>query len=235
MSESTEIKIETPSSEGAAPTAENSGEFARLLGEQEADQKQDVKAGDKVNGVLVKVGPVDCFVDFGGRSEGRIKATELQNEEGKLIFAIGEPIEAYVVEDQAEILLTRFLHQHDKDSDKLYQAYKSGIPVEGQVKATNKWGLGVEIQGVRAFCPISQIDLRFVEDPQSFRDQVLQFKIIRYSDQGRNIVLSRRALLEKVQEEQAGEVRSRIVEGADRKSTRLNSSHSDRSRMPSSA
>ena len=205
-----------PADEGQSQSApaQDSGEFARLLAEDQTAAKQDAKVGAKVRGVLVKIGPEDCFVDFGGRSEGRLKTLELLDAEGKPGLAVGDPIEAYVVEDQAEILLTRFLHQHDQASDKLYQAFKAGIPVEGQVKAINKWGLGVDIQGVRAFCPLSQIDLRFVEDPQSFKDQVLQFKILRYSDQGRNIVLSRRALLEKVQDEQAAQVKGRIAEGA---------------------
>ncbi|MCC7264308.1 MAG: S1 RNA-binding domain-containing protein [Candidatus Latescibacteria bacterium] len=194
--------------------AQAGGEFARLLAEQEAGKKQEVKVGAKVQGVLVKIGAEDSFVDFGGRSEGRLKTLELLDAEGKPGLVVGDPIEAYVVEDQAEILLTRFVHQHDQASDKLYQAFKAGIPVEGQVKATNKWGLGVDIQGVRAFCPMSQIDTRFVEDPQSFKDQVMQFKILRYSDQGRNIVLSRRALLEKVQDEQAAQVKGQIAEGA---------------------
>ncbi|MBI2505954.1 MAG: S1 RNA-binding domain-containing protein [Candidatus Latescibacteria bacterium] len=218
MSESAQTQNAGPSPEGEAQgqTAETQGggEFARLLAQQEAGQRQEVKTGAKVNGVLVKIGPEDSFVDFGSRSEGRIKTLELCDAEGKPVFAVGDPIEAFVVEDQAEILLTRFLHQHDQSTDKLYQAYKAGIPVEGQVKATNKWGLGVDIQGVRAFCPISQIALHFVEDPQTFRDQTLKFKILRYSDQGRNIVLSRRALLEEEQEEQAGKVKAGIVEGA---------------------
>ncbi len=225
MSENTQNEHAAPSSMGEALTtaSENGGEFARLLDQQGANQGTEVKAGAKVQGVLVKVGPEDSFVDFGGRSEGRIKTMELHDGEGKPGLAVGDPIEAFVVEDQAEILLTRVLHQNAQGSDKLYQAFKAGIPVEGKVTATNKWGLGVDIQGVRAFCPVSQIALRFVEDPQTFRDQTLIFKILRYSDQGRNIVLSRRALLEKEQEAQAGQVKAGIVEGAllDGKVTRM--------------
>ena len=218
MSESTQTENAVPSPEGESQTqtaqTQGDGEFARLLDQQASGQGQEVKAGAKVKGVLVKIGPEDSFVDFGGRSEGRIKTMELNDAEGKPALAVGDPIEAFVVDDQAEILLTRILHQHDQGSDKLFQAFKAGIPVEGKVTATNKWGLGVDIQGVRAFCPVSQIALRFVEDTQPFRDQVLTFKILRYSDQGRNIVLSRRALLEVEQEAQAGQVKAAIVEGA---------------------
>jgi small subunit ribosomal protein S1 len=211
VTESTPTQSAAPSQAGEAP---GGGEFARLLAEQEGAARQEVKAGAKVRGVVVKVGPEDSFVDFGGRSEGRIKTAELAGAEGVPDLTVGDPIEAYVVEDQAEVVLTRFLHQHDQAADKLFQAYQAGIPVEGQVKATNKWGLGVEVQGVRAFCPMSQIDLHFVGDPQAFRDQTLKFKIIRYSDQGRNVVLSRRALLEQEQEQAAAQVKSRIAEGA---------------------
>lgn len=206
MSETSEQNPETPPQEG--------GEFARLLAQESAGGKVEVAAGAKVQGVLVKIGPEDSFVDFGGRSEGRLKTAELLDAEGKAGLAVGDPIEAYMVENQAEILLTRFFGQHDQAADKLYQAFKAGIPVEGQVRAINKWGLGVDIQGVRAFCPLSQIDTRYVEDAQGFKDQIMQFKILRYSDQGRNIVLSRRALIEEVQKEQATLVKGQLGEGA---------------------
>ena len=96
----------------------------------------------------------------------------------------------------------------------LYRAFKSGMPVEGKVTAVNKWGLGVEIQGTRAFCPKSQIDTRPVKAVEEYRGQTLQFRILRYRDHGRNIVLSRRALLQAEVDKAASEVRERIVKGA---------------------
>ena len=137
--------------------------------------------GDKVSGVLIKIGTDSSFVDFGGRSEGVIKTSELRDEgqggEGEIRFSEGDPIEAFVMEEGQEIVLSRFLRQEDRNADFLYQAYKSGIPVEGKINATNQWGLGVDIQGVRAFCPISQIETAFVEDTEVYRDQTFRCKI----------------------------------------------------------
>jgi small subunit ribosomal protein S1 len=108
------------------------------------------------------------------------------------------------------------LRQEDQSFDQLQQAFKSGIPIEGKVEAVNKWGLGVSLLGgVRAFCPISQIDTQFVKDTEGYRDQSFSFKIIEYRNGGRNIVVSRRALLEVDEKKMADEVRAGLTKGAE--------------------
>ena len=201
-----------------AEDAEKGGEeFARLLEESDAEGRgRDVKEGDKVSGVLVKVEDESSFVDYGGRSEGVIRTAELKNEEGELQFAIGEPLEAFVSSAQDEVVLTRKLSKEDSQADMLYQAYKSGIPIEGRVDAVNKWGLGITIQGdVRAFCPISQVDNKFVENAEEYRGQTMTVKIIEFRNQGRNIVVSRRALLEAEQNQEGDKVRATLTKGAE--------------------
>ena len=207
---------------------QDSEDFARMIDESKVENhSRDIKVGDKVSGVFVKIGSDNSFVDFGGRSEGIIKTSELRDEaqgdKGEIRFSEGDPIEAFVMEDAHEIILSRFLRQEDRNADFLYQAYKSGIPVEGKINATNQWGLGVDIQGVRAFCPISQIETAFVEDTEVYRDQTFSFKITEFRNQGRNIVVSRRALLEAEKDKEADDVRSAIKVGAelDGKVTRL--------------
>jgi small subunit ribosomal protein S1 len=88
----------------------------------------------------------------------------------------------------------------------------TGLPVDGVVKAVNKGGLEVEVHGVRAFCPVSQIDVRFVGDPSTFVGQKLQFRVQR-ADQ-RDVVLSRRALLEADRAEKAKATREKLAPGA---------------------
>lgn len=203
----------SPGSPPQEPPAGSSEEFARLLEQQAPAPTQQVKVGDKISGVLVRVGTENSFVDFGGRGEGVIKTGELRDEENGMQFQEGDPLEAYVLADQDEVVLTRFLHQEDREADALYRAFKVGMPVEGKVTAVNKWGLGVEVQGVRAFCPISQIDVKFVDNPEEYRDQTLHFRILRFRDQGRTIVLSRRALLEEDQRKSRDETRSHLKPG----------------------
>jgi small subunit ribosomal protein S1 len=99
-----------------------------------------------------------------------------------------------------------------RDREALVEAARTGLPVEGVVKAVNKGGLEVEISGQRAFCPVSQIDLRFVGDPSAFVGQKLQFKVQRAD--ARDVVLSRRALLEEEKLERARRTREQLAEGA---------------------
>jgi small subunit ribosomal protein S1 len=179
-----------------------------------ADHSQNATSGDRISGVLVKVTAENSFVDFGGRSEGVIKTSELQDADGKMVFDVGDPLEAFVVSDEDEIVLSRVLQRGDRQADLIYQAFKSGMPVEGRVTAVNKWGLGVDVQGVRAFCPVSQISTEFIKSTEEYRDKSMQFKIIRFRDQGRTVVLSRRALLEVAQEKESDSVRALLKKGA---------------------
>ena len=196
------------------PEAAESADFAAMLdAAPEVGSTQELVPGEKISGVLSQVKGENAFIDFGGRSEGVIKTGELMGEDGEMVFATGDPLEAFVVSTEEEIVLSRFLGKDQRQADMLYRAFKSGMPVEGKVTAVNKWGLGVEIQGTRAFCPKSQIDTRPVKTTEEYRGQTLQFRILRYRDHGRNIVLSRRALLQAEVDRAATEVRQQVVKG----------------------
>ena len=201
--------------EPEADAPEPESEFSKLLRESgEGDRV--LKGGEKVSGVLVKIGEEDSFIDFGGRSEGVIKTVELKDEDGSVQFSEGDPLEVFVVSEGEETVLTRSLRHEDVSSDQLQQAYTNGIPIEGKVEAVNKWGLGVSLAGdIRAFCPISQIDTQFVKDTEPYRDQSFSFKIIEYRNGGRNIVVSRRALLEADEKRMSDEVRAGLKKGAE--------------------
>ena len=93
-------------------------------------------------------------------------------------------------------------------------AAASGMPVEGKVAAVIKGGYEVTVGGLRAFCPFSQMDLRRVETAEDFVGRVLEFRVTQYGDNGRNIVLSRRQLLEAHAAKAAEETRKKIVPGA---------------------
>jgi small subunit ribosomal protein S1 len=191
--------------------------MATLLEGQDdgAGGAQEAKAGDRVSGVVVRIGEEEAFVDFGGRSEGVIRVDELKGEDGGIAFQPGDPIEAFIVGDSGEVVLSRYPSGEARQSDMLYKAFKSGRPVEGTVMAVNKWGLGVSVEGLRAFCPVSQIDTDFTENLESLRHRSMAFKIIRFRDRGRSIVLSRRALVVAEQAKDAGAVRERVTEGAE--------------------
>ncbi|MBD05015.1 MAG: hypothetical protein CME24_11790 [Gemmatimonadetes bacterium] len=202
-------QVEESAEQAEEPAAQV--DMGKLLEGENVTPGAQIKAGERVSGVLVRVGDENSFVDFGGRSEGILSTSELKGEDGEFAFAVGDPLEAFVVSAADEVRLSRFLKGEDREADMLYKAFKSGTPVEGRVMAVNKWGLGVELAGTRAFCPISQIDTSFVQNPEEYRDKTMQFKIIRFRDRGRSIVLSRRALLEVEQEKHATTVRAQIA------------------------
>jgi small subunit ribosomal protein S1 len=102
--------------------------------------------------------------------------------------------------------------QRDHAREAVIEAAQTGLPVEGVVKAVNKGGLEVEVHGVRAFCPVSQIDVRFVGDPSTFVGQKLQFRV--HKADHRDVVLSRRALLEEERARKAKATREKLAEGA---------------------
>jgi small subunit ribosomal protein S1 len=94
-------------------------------------------------------------------------------------------------------------------------AQSSGVPVEGTVSKAVKAGLEVDIGGVRAFCPASQLDIGFVQDLEVFVGQKYFFKVLEIRDSGRSVVVSRKAVLKDERENQAKAVRERLTVGAE--------------------
>jgi small subunit ribosomal protein S1 len=92
------------------------------------------------------------------------------------------------------------------------EAFKNQTPVEGLVKSTNKGGLEIDLAGIRAFCPLSQIELRFCHDPSPYVGQRLRFKVLKYEG-ARNIVLTRKAILTDENASKSDEVKDRLAAG----------------------
>ncbi|HET9449622.1 MAG TPA: S1 RNA-binding domain-containing protein, partial [Aggregicoccus sp.] len=132
--------------------------------------RRSVRVGEKVTGTIFQLGADTAFVSLGGgKSEAQIELRELKDDEGILRFGVGDKLEAHVVEMGARgIVLTRTLTKGSASIAMLAEARASGMPVEGLVLSVNKGGLEVAIGDVRAFCPVSQIDVRFVEKPDQF-------------------------------------------------------------------
>jgi small subunit ribosomal protein S1 len=197
-------------------------DFAALLAELEQRQgggaETAVKVGDKVRGKVVSIGEEQVFVDLGGKTEGIMDAASLRGEDGSLSVAIGDELEATVtaIDEDAGALLLGSQHARQlHGAAELEQAFRQHLPVEGRVTGTVKGGLEVQIAGQRAFCPASQIDIRFVEDLSELIGQHLEFRITKLEGGRRlNLVVSRRVLLEEVQQAKAEEVRASLAEGA---------------------
>ena len=190
-------------------------DFAAMFAasEQNKPKTKRPKVGDIVRGKVISVGKEAVFVDVGGKAEGQLGRDQVTDKEDKLLVKVGDEIEARVVADAGGVLTLRVkLSRGPEARAELAQAQDLGIPVEGVVTEVVKGGVSVDVAGVRGFCPASQIDNRFVEDLSVFVGQRLTFRVTRY--EGRNLVLSRRALLDEEKEKRAVETRKNLVPGA---------------------
>ncbi|HYN22745.1 MAG TPA: S1 RNA-binding domain-containing protein, partial [Thermoanaerobaculia bacterium] len=201
-------------------------EFAQALAEfeqQGGEKREDPPVGAKVSGKILSIGEETSFVDLGTKSEALIETAQLRDAEGNLTSNVGDTIDATVASTDpasgALVLQRRAAKtgggKNPEAAAEVKIAWQHGIPVDGVVSGINKGGAEVQIKGLRAFCPLSQLDLRYVEDPSQFVGQHLTFKVSQFED-GRtrpNIVLSRRAILEEEQQERAAEARSKIQVG----------------------
>ena len=192
-------------------------DFATLLAQFER-RSDDVKVGDKVTGTIVSIGDEVAFVDLGGKSEGTVDRAEIVDDDGALTVAVGEEVEALVaaVDDAGNFVLRVRPGRGEALRSELRLAWEQRLPVEGVVEAVVKGGVEVMVGGQRAFCPVSQLAQRYVEDPAEFVGRRLAFRIHRFEESGRrtNIVLSRRQLLEEEARRRADEVRERLKVGA---------------------
>jgi len=195
---------------------DDNGDFAAMFAESERGKPKGGKrprVGDMVKGTIINIGKEAVFVDLGSKAEGQLDREQVVDREGKLLVKIGDVIEARIASDTGGVLSLRTkLGRGPEARAELQQAFDLAIPVEGLVTEVVKGGLSVDVAGVRGFCPASQIDLRFVDDLSVYVGQRLTFRITRYEP--RNLVLSRRALLEEENEKLAAVTRKNLVPGA---------------------
>jgi small subunit ribosomal protein S1 len=194
------------------PVSEPEEDFATML---EASQKaKRVEKGQTIEGMIVAIGPEVALVDVGAKSEATIDVDELKDDEGDIEVAVGDRIQATVVSTAGGLTLSRKLALGAATARQLEDAFHARLPVEGKIERAVKGGYEVRIARQRAFCPISQIDIVRNTEPAQHEGRVYKFRIIEYKEGGKNLVVSRRALLEEEQRASAAETRRSIAVGA---------------------
>jgi small subunit ribosomal protein S1 len=194
------------------------GSFADLLAGAGpvAPPRRRFTVGDRVAGKIIQIGHDVAFLELGsGVAEAMIELLELADAEGQVRARVGDIVDAVVVRTgEAGVFVSRGVQKVTRDHarEAVIEAARTGLPVEGTVTGVNKGGLEVEVHGVRAFCPVSQIDVRFVGDTAAFVGQKLQFRVTK-ADQ-RDAVLSRRVLLEEERAVKARATREKLAPGA---------------------
>jgi small subunit ribosomal protein S1 len=191
---------------------EQDEDFATLF---EASQKaRRIEKGQTIEGRIVAIGPEVALVDVGGKGEAAIDVDELKDQDGDLEVAVGDRIQAVVLSTTGGLKLSRKLALRAATAQQLEDAFQAGLPVEGKVEKAVKGGYEVRIARQRAFCPVSQIDTARNTNPAQHEGRVYRFRIVEYKDGGKNLVVSRRVLLEEEQRASADKIRQSLVAGA---------------------
>ncbi|MDP3716964.1 MAG: S1 RNA-binding domain-containing protein [Acidobacteriota bacterium] len=169
--------------------------------------------GQSIEGTIVAIGPDTSLVNVGGKGEAVIETADLKDHENDLEFAVGDRIQAIVIGTTGGITLSRKGIRGAASLRQLENAYQAGLSVEGKIEREVKGGYEVRVAGQRGFCPFSQIDTVRATDPAQHIGQTYAFRIIEFKEGGKNLVVSRRALLEDEQKAGAAVLRQSLAVG----------------------
>ncbi len=176
---------------------------------------RNLKEGEVVQGRVIGVTSSHVVVDVGYKSEGLIPLDEFSVHDGKLEVAPGDEIEVLLekTEDQeGHILLSKQKAERLRVWTEVERSYKENKTISGRISDRIKGGLTVDI-GIRAFLPGSLVDIKPIKNLESLRGQELEFKVISLDRRRNNVVLSRKAVLEKELEKKKAETLERLEEG----------------------
>ncbi|MDQ5985406.1 MAG: 30S ribosomal protein S1 [Syntrophus sp. SKADARSKE-3] len=175
---------------------------------------QNVQLGEVINGKIVQITSEMVMVDVGWKTEGYIPAREVRDDKGNIPFSVGDEIEVLVDKRDGEgnLVLSRDKAARIKVWDDLKVACEQNTTVKGTVVERVKGGLSVDI-GIPAFLPGSQVDIRPIRDLDKYVGQTLMFNVLKYDRKRNNVVLSRRAILEKDREKEKQQTLANISEG----------------------
>lgn len=193
-------------------SAEETEDFKKLYEES----MKTLEEGQILKGIVVDITPDHVTVDVGYKSEGQIPMQEFLKRDKKVDMKIGDRIDVLLErKDTEEGLL--ILSKEKADKIKLWRdisrSCKEGEVIEGEVVSKVKGGLSVDIGGITAFLPGSQIDLKPVRNLDSLIGKRLKFKVLKFNRKRNNIVLSRRIILEEERKQLKEETLKHLKEG----------------------
>ncbi|MBQ3873166.1 MAG: 30S ribosomal protein S1 [Bacteroidales bacterium] len=195
---------------------ENDGVEASKRDETIAQYEQTlskVTENEVVEGVVTSINKREVVVNIGAKSEGVISAPEFRYNPD---LKVGDKVEVLVesAEDRkGQLVISHRKARQLKSWDMVNAAYESGEIVKGYVKTRTKGGMIVDVFGIEAFLPGSQIDIKPIRDYDVFVDTTMDFKIVKINQEFKNVVVSHKALLEAEQELKRADLISRLEKG----------------------
>ncbi|HKQ51345.1 MAG TPA: 30S ribosomal protein S1 [Pyrinomonadaceae bacterium] len=206
-----------PPSDAPAPAEDEEEEpgsdFGAILDQYEQEQAG-FSEGDVVRGKVVGITERGVVIDFGYKSEGIVNQAEFMDG-GELTVKPGDEVEVLVKSMETSEgfpVLSRADAVRMKAWDELEKAYAAGTPVKGRITERIKGGLRVDIDGIPAFLPGSQVDTRPVRNLDSLRNQEIEAKVIKLNRKRSNVVLSRKAVIEEQNAGKKGQTLDQIEE-----------------------
>jgi small subunit ribosomal protein S1 len=173
--------------------------------------------GELVEGVVVQIASDSVYVDVGTPSEARIDKASLADENGELRVKVGDRIQATCIDARPNALRLSvgFGRGTALDTSSLRMAMETRTSITGKVVKAQKGGLEVDLAGIRGFCPASQVELSYVQDLSIYEGQDLEFLVSEIREGGRDVVLSRRQLLDMRRQQAFADARSKLSQGAE--------------------
>jgi len=201
-----------------APTEENEESFEAMF-EQTYKEPSRMEPGEKIEADIVKITPEWAFLQVGGKGEGYLDRKELVDAEGNLLVKEGDRVRAYFLFSQnGDMHFTTRIGSGPAARAQLEDACKNHIAVEGTISREMKGGFEITLNGgARAFCPFSQMGLRRGENTADYIGTALAFYVLECTE--RNVVLSRREIIEKDRQEKIAELKKTLAEGQKVKGT----------------
>ena len=194
---------------------EDIGDFASMFAAAGTIENKRFRIGDRVKATVVHIGSDSVFFEISKTQQAHAARGDFHDDKtDEMTVKVGDVVDAFVVELQNGIILSAKLGRDMIDVTMLSEAKSSGMPVDGTITGVNKGGFEVELGGnSRGFCPTGQIDIHFVDDPQSMMGKTLLFLVKEVKEGGKNVLLSRRALLEKQRKELAKKLTEKLAVG----------------------
>ena len=178
------------------PAKKSGDDFGSLFNESLKGEGKKLRVGDKIRGKILNLGSEEVFVTTGTRHDGVMSRRELLDADGNCQYKVGDITEVFVTMVKGDqIRLSKNPTDRNMAED-LKGAYENNQPIQGRIVEVCKGGVRVNIKGKIAFCPISQIDSKHVENAEEYVGKSFEFKITEISEGGKNIVVSRRKLLD---------------------------------------
>jgi small subunit ribosomal protein S1 len=190
-------------------------DFGKILAEHEQSHRSEISEGEVVKGRVVKISDQNVIIDVGFKSEGIVAINEFKDGE-QITINPGDEVDVYVKQlenSEGYVELSRADAVRMQSWEQIELAYKQGTNIIARVTDRIKGGLRVDVGGIQAFLPGSQVDVRPVRNLDSFRNKEIEVRVLKVNKKRGNIVLSRKIVLEEMINGKKSETLKNLEEG----------------------